>query len=179
MKKKLTEKQALKKLDISDFKSLPSSKLDDFAKILPEMDPKVAEKALEQIPEFTKSAVQIANYNKEIFTNGINSKDVSTRTAYNICDSIIHVYEERLNDSLSEEERSECIKNLLEIAKITKDINKSHQSSTVKILLICAGAFLALLLMPVIVIVAIVALFFLPVTLILLVFILKNKLSKK
>ena len=139
------------------------------------MDPEVAKKALEQIPEFTKSAVQIANYNKELFAKGLDGNDASATNVYNICNNIVQIYEQRLNESVSDSERNECIKNLLEIAKISRDVNKAHQNTTLKILLICAISAIVLMFLPVIVIILIVGLFFLPVAALILAGIIFNR----
>ena len=75
MKKNLTEQQVLKKLDIPDFRHLSKDKVMKFASMLPNMDPEVAKKALEQFPEFAKTSKEMLVDYKEILEKGIASND--------------------------------------------------------------------------------------------------------
>ena len=54
MKRTISEQKALKLLNIPDFRHLTKDKIVEFASLLYRMDPEVAKKALEQIPEYVK-----------------------------------------------------------------------------------------------------------------------------
>ena len=59
MKRMLTEQQVLKKMDIPDFRHVTKDKIITFASMLPNMDPEVAKKALEQFPDFAKTSLEV------------------------------------------------------------------------------------------------------------------------
>ena len=59
MNRTLTEQKVLRKLGIQDFRHMTKEKVTGFVSMLPRMDPEVAKKALEQFPDFTKTAIAI------------------------------------------------------------------------------------------------------------------------
>lgn len=61
----MTEKQVLKTLDIPDFRHLSKEKVMTFFSMIPQMDPEVAKKALEQFPNFSSSVREILQDYKE------------------------------------------------------------------------------------------------------------------
>lgn len=66
MARTLSEQKVLKKLGIPDFRHMSKDKIVAFTTMLPKMDSEVAKKALEQFPEFAKTATEIVSYYKEI-----------------------------------------------------------------------------------------------------------------
>ena len=65
MNRTLTEQKVLKNLGIPDFRHMTREKVTGFVSMLPRMDPEVAKKALEQFPDFTKTAQTITASLKE------------------------------------------------------------------------------------------------------------------
>ena len=55
MSKTITEQKGLNKLDILDLRHITKDKVMGFESMLPDMDPEVAKKVLEQFPEFAKT----------------------------------------------------------------------------------------------------------------------------
>ena len=53
----MTEKDVLAKLGVKDFRSISKENIINFASMLQEMEPEVAMKALEQVPEFGEVTV--------------------------------------------------------------------------------------------------------------------------
>lgn len=122
MARSLTEQKVLKKLGIPDFRHMTKDKIVAFATMLPKMDPEVAKKALEQFPEFAKTATEIVSYYKELVEKGFDYNDASVKSFYLTCDSIIETLNEQLKDgNLSFQEKQIIIDKMIELAKMKAD----------------------------------------------------------
>lgn len=129
MAKSLTEQKVLKKLGIPDFRHMTKEKIVAFATMLPRMDPEVAKKALEQFPEFAKTATEIVSYYKEMIEKGFDYNDASVKSFYLTCDAIIETLNEQLKDgNLTFEEKQIVIDKMIELAKMKadKDTENKH-----------------------------------------------------
>lgn len=128
MARTLTEKKVLKKLGIPDFRHMTKDKIVAFATMLPKMDPEVAKKALEQFPEFAKTATEIVSYYKELVEKGFDYNDVSVKSFYITCDSIIETLNEQLKDgNLSFQEKQIIIDKMIELAKMKADKDSENK----------------------------------------------------
>ncbi len=65
MSRSLTEVKVLRKLDIPDFRHLTKDKVVSFVSMLPQMDPEVAKRALEQFPAFAETNLAIVSCLKD------------------------------------------------------------------------------------------------------------------
>ena len=65
MSRTLTEAKVLRKLDIPDFRHLTKDKVVSFVSMLPQMDPEVAKRALEQFPAFAETNLAIVSCLKD------------------------------------------------------------------------------------------------------------------
>ena len=65
MSRSLTEAKVLRKLDIPDFRHLTKDKVVSFVSMLPQMDPEVAKRALEQFPAFAETNLAIVSCLKD------------------------------------------------------------------------------------------------------------------
>lgn len=65
MSRSLTEATVLRKLDIPDFRHLTKDKVVSFVSMLPQMDPEVAKRALEQFPAFAETSLAIVSCLKD------------------------------------------------------------------------------------------------------------------
>ena len=129
MARTLTEKKVLKKLGIPDFRHMTKDKIVAFATMLPKMDPEVAKKALEQFPEFAKTATEIVSYYKEMIEKGFDYNDASVHSFYLTCDAIIATLNEQLKDgNLTFDEKQIIIDKMFELAKMKaeKDTENKH-----------------------------------------------------
>lgn len=118
----LTEKQVLKKLDIPDFRHLSKDKVMKFASMLPNMDPEVAKKALEQFPEFANTAKEMLVDYKLILEKGMESNEKSIVSCYDASKVIIDSLQKELEDEeLEFEERKYIIDKMLEVSKMMNE----------------------------------------------------------
>lgn len=134
MGRTLTEQKVLKKLGIPDFRHMTKEKILQFATYLPKMDPEVAKKALEQFPEFAKSATEIVAYYKDIVEKGFEENNASLISFYSSCDAIIDCLREQLKDGeLSFEEKNIIIDKMIELAKMKADKDTENKRFIVDI----------------------------------------------
>ena len=135
MARSLTEQKVLKKLRLPDFRHMTKDKIVAFATMLPKMDPEVAKKALEQFPEFAKTATEIVSYYKELVEKGLDYNDASVKSFYLTCDSIIDTLNEQLKDgNLSFQEKQIIIDKMIELAKMKSDKDTENKQFIVDIL---------------------------------------------
>lgn len=142
MRYNLSEKKVLKKLGIEDFRHMTKDKIVQFASMLPQMDPEVAKKALEQFPEFKDMAVEVVKNLQQSIEIGINSADRSQDQFYLACNKVIDLLNEQLNkDGLTDEKESEIRDNIMQVVSFMAEKDSEHKAfilSTVKT--ICASA---------------------------------------
>jgi len=128
MARSLTEQKVLKKLGIPDFRHMTKDKIIAFATMLPKMDPEVAKKALEQFPEFSKTATEIVSYYKEMIEKGFDKDTESVNSFYLTCDSIVSTLKEQLQDEkLTFEEKQIIIDKMIELAKMKSDKDSENK----------------------------------------------------
>lgn len=96
----MTEKEVLAILDIEDFRHLTKEKAISFASLLAEMDPHVAEKALEQFPDFAKTIVELASEYKEVFMKCVSDNSATTQACLVTCQTIIETLSEQLKEGV-------------------------------------------------------------------------------
>lgn len=115
---KLTEQQVLKKLDIPDFRHLSKDKVMTFFSMLPNMDPEVAVKALEQFPDFARAVKEIVENYKELLEKGFEENTASIAAYYDACNIILASLQKLLDkDNLSFEEQKYIIDQMMEVEK--------------------------------------------------------------
>lgn len=147
MKYNLSEKKVLKKLGIEDFRHMTKDKIVQFASMLPQMDPEVAKKALEQFPEFKDMAVEVVKNLQQSIEIGINSADKSQDQFYLACNKVIDLLNDQLNkDGLTDEKESEIRDNIMQVVSFMAEKDSEHKAfiqSTIKT--ICASAVIIVL----------------------------------
>lgn len=144
MKKKpqrlLSEQEVLKRLNIPDFRHLSKDTAIEFISSIPEMDPEVAKKALEQFPDFARLALEIANETKQTITASFDANDKSSQATIAGINAIIEALTAELQrETLSSEEKMQIVSSLTELGKLERDIHKDNQNFILKGLGIFAG----------------------------------------
>ncbi len=143
MKRKvLSEKKVLKELNISDFSQMPNDeeKIKQFAGMLPYMDKEVALKAIEQLPEYKDMACQLANTYKQILSDIISNNSKTVDANIDICNKIIDSLTKTLEkDNLTPDVIKSTQENMLEIAKLMKEIDAQNKGFLLKLAGLSAG----------------------------------------
>ena len=135
MSRSLTEAKVLRKLDIPDFRHLTKDKVVSFVSMLPQMDPDVAKRALEQFPAFAETSLAIVGCLKDSLGT-IVSGNAENMTEFNArCQEALTALEEELKrENLTDEGRKLVIDGIMGIigAISQKDSeNKEFLSSPV------------------------------------------------
>ena len=136
----MSEKEVLQKLGIPDFRHLSKKTAVQFISSIPQMDPEVAKKALDQFPELANMALGIAKEYKEGLQSSFESNDKTTEASLTIINGIIEVLTEQLNkEGLTSEEKLLIVDCLTKLAGEIRGINKDNQNFLLKGLGIFAG----------------------------------------
>ena len=119
MSKKLTETQVLKKLGIPDFRHLSKENVMSFASMIQDMDPEVAMKAIEQFPDFAKTAIAALTDYRSVLEKSLADDKESANQCFEIYNKILDALTKCLEkDDLSFEERQYYIEQMKEIANM-------------------------------------------------------------
>ena len=89
MSKQLSEVQVLKALDIPDFRHITKDKVMSFASMLNNMEPEVAQKALEQFPEFAHMALEALQDYKGIVEKAQDNAAASSKLCLELYNEVI------------------------------------------------------------------------------------------
>lgn len=141
MSKALTEKVVLNKLDIPDFRHLSKDKVMTFASMLPDMDPDVAKKAIEQFPEFTKTVLEVTKDYQSTLEKAMLDNSQSVKTYYDACTAIIESLQKQLeNENISFSERIAITDKMIEISKMMGEKDTENKDYNLKVIAIAGVA---------------------------------------
>lgn len=117
MSKQLSEKEVLKHLGINDFRHMTKDKIMSFASMLNQMDPAVAQKAIEQFPNFANMTLEALRDYKSVLDKSLDKNDASTQNCFDIWKTITDTLAECVHDDdITFEERKYYIEKMGEIA---------------------------------------------------------------
>ncbi len=127
-KRQISEKDLLKLLDIPSFRHMSKDKLVSFVSALPEIDPEVAKKALEQFPDFASAMIEITGRCKETIAKCLEGSDVGTKTCLAAC-SVINdsVQRELAKGELTFEEREHLIDKSIQVVQLMREIDADNK----------------------------------------------------
>ena len=122
MAKALTEAQVLKKLNIPDFRHLSRENVMSFVSMIDKMDPEVANKALEQFPDFAKVSIEGLTDLKDTVSKVMDDDTESANRFYDMCDTIIDAIKLAISDGVvTFEEKRYCIDKMQGIARMASE----------------------------------------------------------
>ncbi len=119
MSKTISEAKVLKKLGIPDFRHMTKEKVVSFVSMLPYMEPEVAKKALEQFPEFAKTALAITENLKATIEEAIKGNAKNMEDFNGACLEVLESLRTRLSGpELSAEEKDEVIASMMQVLSL-------------------------------------------------------------
>ena len=128
MGKPLSEKKVLKALKIKDFSELAPEGVGKFVSVFADMDPEVAKKALEQIPDLASATKEMVSQYKEIVNKGLDSGDASVKPFYEACKQILDSLDRELQkDNLTQAERDHIIEQMMDVAMMMDEKDQKHK----------------------------------------------------
>ncbi|MEG1834945.1 MAG: hypothetical protein RR229_02365 [Oscillospiraceae bacterium] len=102
----LSEYDIKQKLDVTDFQHLTGEKIHQLATMIPDMNPEVAKKIIEQVPKVIEFASNASTELNESFNSVISENKSSSNKVYDAYGTILNEFNERSKDpDLSEEKR--------------------------------------------------------------------------
>ena len=142
----MSEEDVKNKLGIDDFRQVTKSQVVQLVSSLSQMDPEVAKKVIEQVPEMGKVALGMAQDLKESYQAAIKANDAFSQATMKQINAIIDILSEQLkNDGVTPEERIhiyDCLNNLADKAVEVHVIDQQLIKDGLKIVAGFAGATL-------------------------------------
>lgn len=136
----LSEDDVKSMLNIDDFRKVTKDQVVQLVSSLSQMDPEVAKKVIEQVPELSKTTLDMAREVRESYVSGLNANNESSKAALAQIDAIIDILTEELkNDGLTVEERIRIIESLKELADKPIEVHRMNQAFIMKGLTLVAS----------------------------------------
>ena len=139
MRRSYTEKQVLKNLGISDFRHLSKDKVIKFASMVPNMQPEVAKKALEQFPNFASTSLDLMRDYKEIFEEAIADEREGAQVTYEMYRRIMDSDQKILENELSFEQGMLILDHMKAVADAVASFNRERSQDRLKLLAIAGS----------------------------------------
>lgn len=139
MRRSYTEKQVLKKLGISDFRHLSKDKVIKFASMVPNMQPEVAKKALEQFPNFASTSLDLMRDYKEIFEEAIADEREGAQVTYEMYRRIMDSDQKILENELSFEQEMLILDHMKAVTDAVASFNRERSQDRLKLLAIAGS----------------------------------------
>ena len=128
MKKYISEKKMLKKLNIPNWRYMTKDKLLTFVSSLPHMNPEVAKAAIDQFPNFSNLAKDMVEIMQSSINNAISSNENISLTAMNCinetCSSLLKQLE---SEKSTEMDRIDIRNKIVELNQMIVDIDKQNK----------------------------------------------------
>lgn len=119
-------------LGIPSFRYMSKEKLASFVSALPDVDPDVAKKALEQFPDLSAAITEIVGHYRGIVSECLAGSDADTRLCLVTCASIIDSIQHELeSEALTFEQRETLIGQSLELVQIMRYISMKLTPNTI------------------------------------------------
>lgn len=129
----LSEEEVKKRLGINDFRHLDKKTVVKFMSMIPDMDPEVAMKAIEQFPQLVNLALDYAKEFKANYEAGLKANDKSSQATLAIINSIVDALSKELQqEDRTEEERKEIRDQLMQLGQLTAQIHRDDQNFILK-----------------------------------------------
>lgn len=136
MKKIVSEKKLLKRMDIDSVDKIPE-KFDQFIDLLPDIDKDLAMEIINQLPEYRQLCTEILKTLESSCEKALDSADRSLKRTVDTYEKILDGLNERLHaESISEAEKNDITREMVFIADKVADLHKEHQNFILKILAI-------------------------------------------
>ena len=142
----INEKQALEVLNANSFREISKEKILNFMSMLPNMEPEVAKKALDQFPQFGTCASKVLGDYKELTEKAIESSDANLadtlRGRLITIDGLNKMLE---SDNLTFEQKMDVAKEMAELSNQNSEDVRRDNAFKLEVLGIAASLFFAAL----------------------------------
>ena len=130
IKRQIGEEDLLRLLGIPSFRHMSKDKLVSFVSAIPEINPEIAKKALEQFPDFASAMVGITERYKEVIAKCLEGSDADTATCLATCSAINESIQRELRkNELTFEERERLIDRSIQVIQMMREIDADGKRS--------------------------------------------------
>ena len=142
IRRQIREADLLKMLDIPSFRHMTKDKLVSFVSALPNIDPEVAKKALEQFPELASALAGITDHYKSIISECLAGSDGDTRVCLEECRAINESIRGELSrDDFSPEQRKKLIDQSLQVVSMMREIDREAKRYRINVAYAASAVF--------------------------------------
>lgn len=125
----MSEEDVKKLLGIKDFRHLSKKQVVSFISAIPQMDPEVAKKVIDQFPQMANMAVELAKEYREALDSAIKANDASAKDMAATIDKVIDILSNQLDkDDLTTEERVQIVNAIGQVTGYKLELHKSNQA---------------------------------------------------
>ena len=140
MRHSYTEKQSIEKSWVFlIFRHLSKDKVIKFASMVPNMQPEVAKKALEQFPNFASTSLDLMRDYKEIFEEAIADEREGAQVTYEMYRRIMDSDQKILENELSFEQEMLILDHMKAVADAVASFNRERSQDRLKLLAIAGS----------------------------------------
>lgn len=134
LKRQISEKDLLEMFGIPSFRHMTKDKLASFVSALPDVDPEVAKRALEQFPDLSAAMIEIVGRYRGVISECLAGSDADTRLILETCASIVGSVQRDLeNEELDFEQRQSLIDRSMELVWMMREIDADEKRLRVRV----------------------------------------------
>lgn len=131
----VSEEDVKSLLGIKDFRHLSKERVISFVSAIPQMDPEVAKKVVDQFPKMADMAVDLAKEYRETLNSAIAANDKSAKDTAEALDKVIDICSNELNRTdLTTEERLKIIDVVDKALGYRVELHKNNQDFLLQII---------------------------------------------
>jgi hypothetical protein len=124
----MSEEDVKRLLGIKDFRHLSKKQVISFISSIPQMDPEVAKKVIDQFPQMADMAVDLAKEYRAALDSAMKANDASAKDAAATIDKVIDALSDQLNkDDLTAEERVQIVNAIGQVTGYKLELHKANQ----------------------------------------------------
>ncbi len=140
IRRALSEEEVLKQLGIPDFRHLSKDTVMQFATMLPDMNPDVAKKALEQFPDFAKAVLHTMAECKGAVDKAVEEGGKDSERLHELYSTIMSALQNEMSkDDIPFEQKQYWLEQMKEVAQMAYGANREGNAFKVKALTILGG----------------------------------------
>lgn len=146
MNRKLQEVEVLRELGIPSFQDMTKNEIMKFTSMVDTMDPEVARRATEQVPNFFSMSLDVFKDYRTMFEKAFDSNKDNSERCFEVYNRLIMNLEKYANSEIiTFEERKYYIELMIEIAREMRELKSEDKKHNNEILNLFVSGVVALL----------------------------------
>ncbi len=137
----ISERKALRKMHITDFRHMTKDKILPFFEMAPHMDPEVVKAAINQFPQFKELGSEMLSSLNIMVNKAFESETTSQNYFYEACNGMLATLKTQLDDdNIDSNERALIMDNMMQILAMIAQKDSEHKAFIVKTVMGICGA---------------------------------------